>query len=193
MTGPSRRLRYEILRRDHYACRYCGRRAPGVELTIDHVHPVALGGTDDPSNLVAACVDCNAGKTSMPLDAPTVTDIEEDAFRWARAVEVVANMRRAERRWIMDQTAIFNDAWCGWRTPDGSHAARPADWSASIEHFLALGLQGDDLAYFVDVTMRRPNIDLSERWVYFCGCCWRELDNIHQEAKRIATGESEEP
>lgn len=35
----SKRLRYEILRRDEFTCRYCGRRAPDVQLTIDHVVP----------------------------------------------------------------------------------------------------------------------------------------------------------
>ena len=55
-------LRFTILRRDEYTCQYCGRSAPEVELEIDHRIPVADGGTDDPDNLVAACVDCNAGK-----------------------------------------------------------------------------------------------------------------------------------
>lgn len=30
----SKRLRYEILRRDDHACRYCGDRAPDVKLTV---------------------------------------------------------------------------------------------------------------------------------------------------------------
>ncbi|MEJ7724319.1 MAG: hypothetical protein WKF64_08445 [Ilumatobacteraceae bacterium] len=33
----SRRLRFEILRRDGHTCRYCGARAPDVPLTVDHV------------------------------------------------------------------------------------------------------------------------------------------------------------
>ena len=54
----SKRLRYEILRRDNHACRYCGGTAPDVVITVDHVVPVALGGSDDAGNLVAACKDC---------------------------------------------------------------------------------------------------------------------------------------
>ena len=38
----SKRLRYEILRRDNHTCRYCGESAPDVKLTIDHVVPVSL-------------------------------------------------------------------------------------------------------------------------------------------------------
>jgi hypothetical protein len=64
-------LRFEILRRCNFACYYCGvPAAMGVKvLHVDHVVPVALGGTNDPWNLVAACWDCNAGKASgVPTD-----------------------------------------------------------------------------------------------------------------------------
>lgn len=63
----SAKLRFAVLERCGFACRYCGRKAPDVELVIDHVHPVALGGGNDEDNLVAACVDCNAGKGAVPL------------------------------------------------------------------------------------------------------------------------------
>ena len=58
----TKRLRFEILRRDSHACRYCGAKAPDAELTVDHVPPTALGGTDDPTNLVAACRACSSSK-----------------------------------------------------------------------------------------------------------------------------------
>ena len=61
------RLRFEILKRDGFKCRYCGSPPRGKALHIDHVVPVALGGSNDPSNLVAACADCNLGKSSVPL------------------------------------------------------------------------------------------------------------------------------
>lgn len=56
------RARFDVLVRDNYTCRYCGRQAPNVVLHVDHVIPVAKGGTDDPDNLVTACYDCNEGK-----------------------------------------------------------------------------------------------------------------------------------
>ena len=36
----SKRTRYEVLRRDNHACRYCGASAPDAKLTVDHVLPV---------------------------------------------------------------------------------------------------------------------------------------------------------
>lgn len=55
-------VRWAVLERDGFRCRYCGRAAPEVELVVDHVRSVIDGGTNDESNLVAACFDCNSGK-----------------------------------------------------------------------------------------------------------------------------------
>lgn len=90
----SRRLRYEVLRRDNHTCRYCGASAPDVKLTVDHVVPVALGGSDEPDNLATACQPCNAGKTSSSPDAPLVADVEQDALRWAKAMEQATHAQR---------------------------------------------------------------------------------------------------
>ena len=57
-------LRFRILVRDGFRCRYCGRSgdAPGVVLHVDHVVPVAAGGTTSEDNLRTACEECNLGK-----------------------------------------------------------------------------------------------------------------------------------
>jgi hypothetical protein len=60
----SARLRFRIFTRDNFACQYCGRRAPDVELHVDHREPRSRGGTNNPTNLVTACVDCNLGKSN---------------------------------------------------------------------------------------------------------------------------------
>jgi len=53
-------LRSMIFERDDYTCRYCGER--GGKLECDHVLPVSRGGSDDPANLVTACLPCNRSK-----------------------------------------------------------------------------------------------------------------------------------
>jgi hypothetical protein len=80
----SKRLRYEVLRRDGFKCRYCHRDQ--VILTVDHVIPQTLGGSDDPSNLVASCDDCNAGKSSSLPGGPPVRDVPQFALQWSRGL-----------------------------------------------------------------------------------------------------------
>lgn len=72
-TGKGRaplRNRFEILKRDGYRCRYCGRSGRDVVLEVDHVIAVANGGSDDADNLVTSCGDCNAGKSDKPAPPP---------------------------------------------------------------------------------------------------------------------------
>lgn len=59
-------VRFQILRRDNYTCRYCGARPPEARLEVDHMVPVALGGKNDEINLVTACRECNIGKFTGP-------------------------------------------------------------------------------------------------------------------------------
>lgn len=60
-------LRISILARDNFTCQYCGRRAPDVELHVDHIISRYDGGSNHPSNLAAACRDCNLGKSKRSL------------------------------------------------------------------------------------------------------------------------------
>lgn len=64
----SRRLRFEIFKRDGFRCTYCGATPVIGPLHVDHVKPVVEGGTNDPSNLATACGACNLGKSRVPLE-----------------------------------------------------------------------------------------------------------------------------
>lgn len=58
-------IRWVVLKRDKYKCVKCG-KAPSVdhkvELEIDHIRPIAKGGTNNVENLQTLCKDCNQGK-----------------------------------------------------------------------------------------------------------------------------------
>lgn len=64
-----RRTRFQVLNASGFRCRYCGRAAPEVALEVDHLVPVAKGGSDLLSNLGPACFDCNRGKRTQSLIA----------------------------------------------------------------------------------------------------------------------------
>jgi len=189
----TRRLRFEILRRDSHTCRYCGAKAPDAKLTVDHVVPRALGGSDDPSNLVTACDDCNQGKASSAPDAPLVADIDADALRYHAAIQRAAEIRRNELNQLDAAVTAFDAIWHEW---DYTHkdrtveVPRPTDWRGTIEMFITNGLSLDDLARFIDAAMGKPHLRNSEVFRYFCGCCWREIECRHELARRIVKGDS---
>ena len=65
--GISKKLRFEVFKRDSFTCQYCGASAPDVILHVDHIKPLAEGGTDDIFNLITACSSCNLGKGKTEL------------------------------------------------------------------------------------------------------------------------------
>lgn len=54
--------RRNIYARDGNRCQYCGNKFPTRELSLDHVLPRVQGGDESWTNLVCACVRCNARK-----------------------------------------------------------------------------------------------------------------------------------
>lgn len=72
----SLKLRFQILHRDGFKCRYCGALPQEDQLHIDHVFPVCAGGTNDEDNLVTSCATCNLGKSDQILDDPDTPEEE---------------------------------------------------------------------------------------------------------------------
>jgi len=63
----SKRMRFEVLKRDSFTCQYCGKQPPDTVLHLDHIKPVSKGGKNTILNLVTSCVDCNLGKSNIEL------------------------------------------------------------------------------------------------------------------------------
>ncbi len=75
----SKRVRFEVFKRDRFTCQYCGAKAPDVPLHADHIEPRSAGGTDELDNLITACGPCNMGKAARPLMAvPKCFGCEEE-------------------------------------------------------------------------------------------------------------------
>jgi 5-methylcytosine-specific restriction endonuclease McrA len=54
--------RKNVLVRDGYKCQYCGDEFTSGDLTIDHIIPKVQGGSNEWTNIVACCRDCNVKK-----------------------------------------------------------------------------------------------------------------------------------
>ena len=94
-------VRWKVLARDDFTCRYCGRSPPDVVLNCDHVLAVANGGTDDEKNLVTACDECNAGKgvkklTPQPADTEKREIADQTIKNAPQVMETVFNVLSAE-------------------------------------------------------------------------------------------------
>lgn len=182
----SKRLRFEVLRRDGHTCRYCGRAAPEVRLTVDHVVPVTLGGSDAPENLVTACSPCNSGKSATPPDAALVDDVQQDALRWAAAVrqvaqDMVADVERRERL-----RAPFEEAWNRWEFGDRT-LPLPTDWRDTVDQFVAAGLPIPVLLECVDIAMGRDKVSRDNKFRYMCGIAWKRVSELQEAAlQRVA-------
>ena len=168
----SKRVRFEVFKRDGFQCVYCGAHpSETVLLEVDHVHPVAEGGTNDIENLVTACCDCNRGKgaellTSVPQsleDKAAEVSEREAQIRAYRDIMEARRERREEELWSIADIYIdrFSD--------DGIQRSR----LASIRTFL------DRLDYHeVREAMELATNKIYSKgacFKYFCGICWNKI------------------
>lgn len=189
----TKRTRYEVLRRDNFTCRYC--RSTDGEMTIDHVVPIALGGTDDPGNLVAACRDCNAGKTSTQPDAQTVTDVSEDALRWAQAMKQAGELLEAKAEPGEAYARLFEERWGDYHTGGEFNRKpiyKPSGWRDSLAAFRKAGLPESSMLRAVDKAMGKDNVRPDDTFRYFCGICWRMIGEIQTAARDLIATEDVE-
>lgn len=181
----SKRTRYEVLRRDDYTCRYC--RATDTPLTIDHVVPTTLGGSDDPSNLVAACKDCNAGKSSSNPDAALVAQVDDDTARWAAAMKVAAERLAANKAEVSRQIQPWFDDW--WTMSGSGWAYRlPDDAETVLQQYLAAGMPLQVLRDAARVALAARGVD--NRFRYFRGVANNMLADLQRDATAVLAAES---
>jgi hypothetical protein len=157
-----------------------------VRLTVDHVVPVALGGTDEPGNLVAACADCNTGKSSSTPDAPLVEDVAADTLRWKRAMEAAAEIlgrERAVREEFCHDFALHWNTWTyelpSYKTGTGKAEVctyeLPGDWYVRVGELMAAGLTVPEMHEAIDTAMSARYV--RDEFAYFLGVARRQLDH----------------
>lgn len=71
LDAPSDAAKMRVMRRDRYACAYCGIEGKDAELQIDHIVPVVKGGSHHIANLVTSCRSCNQSKGASDSFATT--------------------------------------------------------------------------------------------------------------------------
>ena len=98
----SKKVRFEVFKRDHFTCQYCGRMAPDVILEIDHIKPVAEGGTNDMINLITSCRDCNRGKGKRKLSDKSELKKQQDELEKLATIREQTEMMMKWKYELMD-------------------------------------------------------------------------------------------
>lgn len=167
-SSISKRTRFEVFKRDQFTCQYCGATPPEVILEVDHVDPVALGGTDDMDNLVTACFGCNRGKAAVPLTAVP----QSLADKAAEIAEREAQLAGYQAILAARRERLEEDVWTffrRWREQETTTHER----FNSVKRFVEkLGL--DEVLDAVDVTLAARIYNENREFRYFCGVCWNK-------------------
>lgn len=176
--STGKRQRFEIFKRDCFACQYCGRTPPAVILEVDHITPVSKGGGNDSLNLITACFDCNRGKSDRTLDQvlPTVEAlIEEQKARRRQVLEYNKFLTKARK----DQDKEIDELGVYWHnnfrekdTYTFGPSRRP-----SIRKFLEY-IPKQHIQDAIDTAFARVSPhgeDDTSTFKYFCGICWKRI------------------
>jgi hypothetical protein len=177
-TAISKRLRFEVFKRDSFRCQYCGATpSETVLLEVDHIHPVAEGGTNDIDNLVTACQACNRGKSAVLLSVvpQTLADKAIETAEREAQIRAYYEILEAKKARKDDELWSIADIYMSRFSDDSILRTR----LASIRMFL------DRLDYFeVHEAMEIATDRMSSRtpaFNYFCGICWRKIKRNNGE------------
>lgn len=168
----SKKTRFDVFKRDQFQCAYCGAHpSETVLLEVDHIHPVAEGGTNDIDNLVTACWDCNRGKgagllTTIPQsleDKATQTAEREAQIRAYYEILELRKERKDEEMWSVAD--IFME-----RFGDGTiHRDRLVSIRMFLERLNVFAVREA-----MEIACARK-YSTGPAFKYFCGVCWNKI------------------
>lgn len=169
----SKKIRFEVFKRDDFKCAYCGKTPPQVTLEVDHIEPKSKGGKDDINNLITACFDCNRGKQNIPLTTiPSKIAINIDVLREQeeQIKEYRKFVKKVEKRIkqdIQDINHVYNEAYPKWEFSDRFN-------NATLKTFLRL-LPKDQIIDSLEIAISKWPKDKDRVIKYFCGVCWHKI------------------
>lgn len=174
----SKKVRFDVFKRDGFRCTYCGATpSDSVLLEVDHIHPVAEGGTNESDNLVTACFECNRGKGAELLsvipqsleDKAAETAEREAQIRAYYEVLEAKKQRKDEELWSIADILME-------RYRDESILRTRL---ASIRSFLER-LDYYEVREAMEIATDKM-YSSGPAFKYFCGICWRKIKRANGE------------
>ncbi len=169
----SKKLRFEVFKRDGFQCLYCGQSPPSVVLEIDHIEPFSKGGDCSIENFITACFDCNRGKKDIPLDKiPSklsenleVLKAKEEQIKEYR--KFIKKIESRVKKDIEEVAAVFSNYFEGYSLTDSFK-------NRSIKNFLKL-LPKHEVIEAMGLAVNKVG-DIDRSIKYFCGICWTKIN-----------------
>lgn len=124
----SKKIRFEIFKRDSFTCQYCGEKAPNVVLEVDHILPVSKGGDNNEINLITSCHSCNNGKRDILLSDRTTIEKQREKLESAQEkrnqLSMMAEWREELANIDNDMTDIFEESFYAKTSENLSESGR---------------------------------------------------------------------
>lgn len=169
----SRKIRFEVFKRDAFQCCYCGKTPPEVVLEVDHIDPKSKGGKDGMNNLLTACFDCNRGKRDIPLDkAPAklsenleILKLKEEQLKAYRKF-----VKKIEARIKVDMDEVdelYQEAIPGFQLSDEFR-------NVSLKRFFK-SLPLHEVIEAMEIAIGKFPRNGKRIIQYFCGICWNKI------------------
>lgn len=168
----SKKTRFEVFKRDGFTCQYCGSHPPAVILHVDHIDPVANGGSNDQDNLVTSCESCNQGKSDRLLSdipqslqdkAALIVEREEQIKGYQRVMNDRRQRIEDECMEVVDVYERFNE---GYTLNDAS--------LVTVRRFIEkLGMH--EVVGAMERAYSNTKIRKGQEFKYFCGICWSKI------------------
>ncbi len=169
----SKKVRFDVFKRDYFQCQYCGNTPPSIVLEVDHIHPVSKGGDNDIDNLITACFDCNRGKRAESLNSipQTLSDktemmLEKEA-QLSEYKKIKTKISRRKNREVEKLNGLFNSHF--------KECTLNKTTKIKIKSQFLPHIDIDDLLESMEFACSRLVGEPDEAYLYFCGICWNKI------------------
>lgn len=166
----SKKMRFEVFKRDLFTCQYCNAKPPKVPLEIDHLIPVSKKGTNHIDNLITACFDCNRGKSNnlletVPHSILIKSEMKRIAVEQYKQYQKLLQKEKLQMEYdidLVEQTfQIYKPNSCFGDT-----------FRISVKKFIKeLGVE--EVIDSMESAMSKRSY--GDGLKYFCGICWNKI------------------
>ena len=169
----SKKVRFEVFKRDNFQCQYCGNTPPKVVLELDHVLPKAKKGKDNIENLVTSCFDCNRGKSDGLLSTIpkllklTYDEIKDREDQLKEYNKLLISIRKRQNREIKKIEVVYSSYFPDYCFSDS--------FKESIRSNFLNKFSVPDLQNIMHSACQKIFRNEGKALKYFCGILWRKI------------------